>query len=161
MARTVPASRITPLIDPNTRSGVPTTHKRVSRTTSTTIVVPMSGSSMIMMEIRSAPGTSGTSRCFQFPSSLRLRTSRSAPQSTRPSLAISLGCSVYGPSSIHRWAPLIDFPNCGVSTTTSRTKETIMTGYASTRKTRTGSRLARTSNGRPMPTQVACRANTA
>jgi hypothetical protein len=70
------------------------------------MVVPRSGSSITRNARNTVSGTTGTSRCRTSPSSLALRVSTSAENSSSASLANSAGCTVTpGATEIQRVAP--------------------------------------------------------
>jgi hypothetical protein len=71
-------------------------------------------------------------------------------------LAGSDGWSWNGPSEIHRVAPFTDWPRPGISTSTSATADSSISGYAMARNVLTGSREASHMPGRPIATQSAC-----
>jgi hypothetical protein len=87
------------------------------------IAVPMSPPIMMRPSSMNAAGTSGTSMCFHWFSSLLscLRASRSAPHSTRASLPNSLGWSwKEPPTAIQFWLPLTETPMPGTCTRAMR-----------------------------------------
>ena len=96
----------------NIRPGVPITHSSARKMTSSRNVVPRSSPSMTSMHSSAAPGSSGSRSWRQSLSwpSFSLRASRSAPHSTKASLANSDGCTWNGPTWSHRVAPLASTP---------------------------------------------------
>jgi hypothetical protein len=75
------------------RPGVPMIQSKARKMTSRMNVVPRSSPVITRRHSRAVPGMSGTRMCRQSPSwpSLSLRASRSAPHTTKASLAISDG----------------------------------------------------------------------
>ncbi len=93
MIRTIIANPIRPSIPMNSRPGVPITQSRARKVVRRMKVVPKSSPSITSMLTIAAPGISGISRCRHSVSwpAFSLRASRSAPQSTKASLANSDG----------------------------------------------------------------------
>ena len=108
MNATARAARIS--MPANTRPGVPMTHSSARKITSRMNVVPRSSPVITSRHSTAVPGRNGTSMCRQSASwpSLSLRASRSAPHTTRASLAISDGWTCWPPISIHRAAPFCE-----------------------------------------------------
>ena len=103
-----------------------------------------------------ATGSRGITRCRFWCSSLRLRVSRSAPQSTSANFAASAGwIRNEPPTSIQFWLPLTLTPIPGTSTSTSSTTDSTRMGTARRRNHVVGSRLATTSAGTPSTTHIA------
>jgi hypothetical protein len=85
-------------------------------------VVPRSGCAITSPPTSTSAGTAGTSRCAvvcSVPSRGRLRSSTSASQSSRASLATSEGWNTKPPNPSQRVAPKRVTPTPGTSTTTS------------------------------------------
>lgn len=117
----VQTTTATPTVATNSRSGAPTIQSSANSIATRIIEVPMSPPSMISASSSRAPGTSGTSRCFQVVRvpAFCLRASRSAPQSTSASLANSEGWNWKKPKSSQFWLPLIRTPMPGTATSAS------------------------------------------
>ena len=115
---------------PNTRPGVPMTHSSARKMTSRMNVVPRSSPVITSRHSTAVPGMSGTSMCRQSASwpSWSLRASRSAPHTTRASLAISDGWICWPPMSIHRAAPFCETPTPWIRVRPSPTMATASSG---------------------------------
>jgi hypothetical protein len=125
MARPVRISR-----PAKTRPGVPMTHSSARKMTSRMNVVPRSSPVITSRHSTAVPGMNGTSMCRQSASwpSLSLRASRSAPHTTRASLAISDGWICCPPMAIHRVAPFCETPTPWIRVRPSPTAATASSG---------------------------------
>ncbi len=120
--------------------GAPTNHSRLISTTTSVMVPPRSGWSMSSANMISATGTSGTSRCRYWCSMARLVTSTCAPHRASATLATSMGWKDTPGRTVNQdRAPPASVPN-GVSTSTSRTRQTSRAGADSARMRRSGTR---------------------
>ncbi len=110
-----------PLSTVNSRAGAPTTNSRLKAMAAMTIEVPMSPPSITSPMISPDIGSSGTIRWSQLVSRFSLRSSRSAPHSTRANLANSLGWIVSGPITSQFWLPPVEtWPKASTASSSTR-----------------------------------------
>src|SRR5437763_4485876 len=123
------ASTITPARPPavmtaNSRFGAPANHIRPNSTTARVTVAPRSGYSMTRANISSATGTTGTMRCRHWWMTVYWITWTCAPETANATSAASTAWNEKNPSLNQPREPLTSEPIPGISTRTSRNRQT-------------------------------------